>query len=432
MYTPDEIKPIYIPPETFMDAESPEEAGFMGKQVIAGGNVPTFTNLPQQTNSNQIYTDMTYKPPSSEPSKEELELMNKTLRFKEIMAENLAKKFGGDYTKVDPVQEAERAKWKFIENQRQAFQTTGDVEKNKNLGKTAEAIYEQTLQTEASKKQAFTNVLSDSMNRFQQELARKESTTAEETRYQRNVKTEQDKYQRGLRMDEATKIGDAIMKGDQPPELSGFGMAKIAPQVRAYLAERGFDLTTATQDWSAMKKYVSSLNSTQQVRLKQATTFSYDSLKIIEDLAKQWDGGNFPILNKVNLLAAKQGAYGKDASMIATKLDAQIADLTSELGTVYKGGNSSTDESLKLAAQNLKSEWSREVLQANIEQVRTNLGIRLNSIKHTTIGGISDNSIYNDMKPKDEQSTSKTVVEKRVTKDGKTIVKYNDGTFGYE
>jgi hypothetical protein len=158
-------------------------------------------------------------------------------------------------------------------------------------------------------------------------------------------------------------------------------MAKVAPQVRAYLADKGFDLTTAEQDYNATKKYLGSLNSTQQVRLRQATTFAYDSLDIIEKLGKEWDAGRFAPLNWVNLQAAKTGVYGKEAAKISTKLDAQIADLTSELGTVYKGGNSSTDESLKLAAQNLKSQWDYDVLVSNIDQIRANLKIRQNSMK---------------------------------------------------
>ncbi len=201
--------------------------------------------------------------------------------------------------------------------------------------------------------------------------------------------------------DKAAKIGDAIISGVQPPEVGGFGLAKVAPQVRAYLADKGFDLTAATSDWLAVKKYVSSMNSTQQVRLKQATKFSYDSLDIIQNLATQWDAGNFPLLNSANLVLASQGAYGKDAAKIATKLQAQIADLTSELGTVYKGGNSSTDESLKLAAQNLKANWNKDVLIANIDQVRQNLGIRLNSLKHTSIGALSTGSKYGRLSPEE-------------------------------
>ena len=181
--------------------------------------------------------------------------------------------------------------------------------------------------------------------------------------------------------DEVKKIGDAIIAHQQPPEISGFGMAKIAAPLKAYLAEKGFDLTTANLDYLAQKKYMATLNGAQQVRLRQATDFAYSSLDKVEELAKLWQGGNYAPLNKVNLIAAKNGAYGPEAASIATRLDTQIADLTSELGTVYKGGNSSTDESLKLAAKNLQSDWSEKVILDVVPLIRYNLDIRKNSQK---------------------------------------------------
>ena len=126
------------------------------------------------------------------------------------------------------------------------------------------------------------------------------------------------------------------------------------------------------------------MNGTQQVRLQQAVIFSYDSLSIIDQLNKEWAGGGFPILNKVNLTLAMNGIYGANAQSLATRFNAQINDLTSELGTVYKGGNSSTDESLKLAAGNLNSSWSQKTLTDAINLARMNLQIRKNSIAQST------------------------------------------------
>lgn len=190
----------------------------------------------------------------------------------------------------------------------------------------------------------------------------------------------------------AKRIGDAIIKGDQPPQISGFGMSKITPQIKDYLATQGFDLTSAESDWIATKKHVQSMNSTQQLRLMQAVTFTRESIPIIRELATEWDAGGFAPLNSVNLLAARNGVYGKQAMSVATRMEAQIADLTSELGTVYKGGNSSTDESLKLAAENIKAKWSAEVLSDNLDQIERNLQLRENSMKHSIPKAMSGKS----------------------------------------
>lgn len=178
--------------------------------------------------------------------------------------------------------------------------------------------------------------------------------------------------------DEPKLIAGAIMNGDQPPDLTG--LYKQGAHVRAELAKQGYNLTDAKEDWQAQQKYIATLNGPQQVRLRQAVDFAFHSLPIIKGLAQEWKAGNYPALNSVQLEAAKHGAMGQDAQRIATQLSSQIADMTSELGTVYKGGNSSTDESLRLAGENLKANWSEETLLAGIELVGKNLQIRRNSI----------------------------------------------------
>jgi hypothetical protein len=168
--------------------------------------------------------------------------------------------------------------------------------------------------------------------------------------------------------------------GSIPPILP----SRASREYTALMAEahrQGVNLVKLNEDWNATQKYLSTLNGQQQVRLRQAVAFTKESLPLVEDLAKQWDAGRFPLLNKANLALAKNGAFGQGAASIATKLDAQISDLTSELGTVYKGGNSSTDESLALAAKNLSSNWSKQTLLDNVTQIRKNLAIRENSIR---------------------------------------------------
>jgi hypothetical protein len=172
-------------------------------------------------------------------------------------------------------------------------------------------------------------------------------------------------------------IAAAIIKGEQPPVVQS---RTLEGPVRAALAAQGYDLTKATQDWKATERYLSTLNGPGQVRLRQAVDFAYESLGLVKDLAEQWKGGRFPLLNKVSLEAAKQGAMGPDAQAIATKLDSQIVEMQSELSVVYRGGNSPTDESLKQAAKVLQSNWSLPTLLANVDLLEKNLAIRRNSI----------------------------------------------------
>lgn len=201
---------------------------------------------------------------------------------------------------------------------------------------------------------------------------------------------------------DAKDIADAIQNGDQPPTLTG--LYKNAGPVRAELARRGVPLAKMETDWKATQKYITTLNGSQQVRLRQAITTATDSLSKIESLYGEWQKlaptSGFKVLNHGALIAMKN-VPGR-AGAVATALDAQIADLTSELGNVYMGGNSPTDHSLSLAKQNLSSDWNNETFAEGIKQARLNLGIRTNSIMHAQPAGTSSDSTYY---PKDAPPT---------------------------
>lgn len=176
-------------------------------------------------------------------------------------------------------------------------------------------------------------------------------------------------------------IADAIISGNQPPELKG--MYRHGPGIRKALQDKGYNLTDATLDWESTKKHIATLEGPQQLRMRQAIDNAYHSLDVIDDLSGQWDAGQFPLLTKVRLESAKQGVLGPKAQAIAVQLEAQIADVTSELGNVYMGGNSPTDQSLKLAQNNLSASWSKSTLKSATDLARKNLTIRDNSIKNS-------------------------------------------------
>jgi hypothetical protein len=191
---------------------------------------------------------------------------------------------------------------------------------------------------------------------------------------------------------DAESIAEAIIKGEQPPDLKG--LYRMGPAVRASLAKQGYNLANAQLDWQATQKHIATLNSQQQTRMRQAVDNASHSLDTIETLADQWKGGKFPILNRGRLAAAKGGALGPQAQQIATALEAQIADVTAELANVYMGGNSPTDRAMQLAAHNLSADWTESTLRKLIEQQRQNLQIRSNSMSNVGAQGTSDTNPY--------------------------------------
>jgi hypothetical protein len=198
---------------------------------------------------------------------------------------------------------------------------------------------------------------------------------------------------------DAKAIADAIEKGLQPPDTKG--LFRFGGPVRAELARRGYDLMAANRDWQAVQRHLSTLNGPQQERLRQAVTFTYDSLDVLENLYKEWQKvgkpSGFKALNRASIAVAKN--MPGEVGSVAQALEAQINDLTSELGTVYKGGNSSTDESLRLAAENLKADWNEETFKRQLGLIRKNLQIRKNSIFSSQAVGVREGSPYTPQAP---------------------------------
>ena len=196
--------------------------------------------------------------------------------------------------------------------------------------------------------------------------------------------------------DAANDVKEAVagMKdGTIPPQLPG----RATKEYTATLAEahrQGYDLQAAVTDWNATQKHIATLNGQQQTRLQQSINALPELLDSVDALASKWKGGKFPPLNRVNLALAKNGAFGDDVASVARQLDSQIADVTSDLGAVYMGGNTPTDQALQLAGKALSGDWSEKVLHDLVARARSNVAIRSNSIKNTGVAGASANNPY--------------------------------------
>lgn len=191
-----------------------------------------------------------------------------------------------------------------------------------------------------------------------------------------------------------SQTADGIEKGIAPPDMKGLGRLRVP--VQAELAKRGFNLSQANLDWQATQKHLATLNSGGQERLNQAINFVSDTIPVIRHLYNDWQqeagSSGFKLLNKATLATMKQ-LPGK-AGATAQALETQINDFVSELGTVYKGGGTSTDKSLGMAASNLAADWNPETFNAALNLAEKNIAIRKNSVASSQVHGASGGNPY--------------------------------------
>jgi hypothetical protein len=218
-----------------------------------------------------------------------------------------------------------------------------------------------------------------------------------------------------------------MREGTIPPILPG----RATKEYVGMLAEsrrQGYDLARAATDWAATQKHLATMNGAQQLRLNQAINSLPEMLDIVDGLAQKWKGGQFPILNRANLALAKNGAYGKDVAAVANQLDAEIADVVADLGNVYMGGNSPTEQALQLASKSLKGEWDGAVLRNMVKLAKTNVTIRRNSINATGVAGASSDNPYGFQQP--QQAGPGGGATSGGVADGAPVV-FPDGTTGH-
>jgi len=197
----------------------------------------------------------------------------------------------------------------------------------------------------------------------------------------------------GYSQDDVKLTVQGMKNGSLPPLLPG----RASPSYNAIMAEaqrQGFDLSRAATDWVATQTHVKTLNNAQQTRLNQSINALPDILDTVQALADKWNGGQYPLLNRANLAAAKNGVYGPEVASVATQLEAQIADAAADLGNVYMGGNSPTDYALRLAQTSLSGSWDRKVLTDMVKLAKQNVQVRRNSINNTGVQGASADNLY--------------------------------------
>jgi hypothetical protein len=249
------------------------------------------------------------------------------------------------------------------------------------------AIQELRLQQEKEVRQ-------QQQTRLDQEFKLKEQTLDERTRHDKALEARAAAAAGGGGGGDVKAIVEAIKKGDQPPTLTG--LYKMAAPVRAELSRQGVPIARMETDWKATQRYMATLNGPQQTRLRQDISTVSDSLDKIEGLYDEWEKlaheSGYRVINHATLQTMKQ-LPGR-AGAVAQALDAQIADTTAGLGTIYMGGNSPTDNSLKLAAHSLSADWNDETFREGLKQAHENVKIRENSITHSQPAGVSAESTY--------------------------------------
>lgn len=191
-------------------------------------------------------------------------------------------------------------------------------------------------------------------------------------------------------------VAQSIIEGQVAPDPTGFSRGQwgmIVGEVRKL--DPKFNLMKAGLDYRGVRQYVQTLNQGQQLRLRQNAQNATVTAGYIRDLIQEIRQAAPPrtpvtALNRAQLGAIKNGAYGPAAADAATRLEAQIAAWRLEMANVYSGGYAAQEAHLKEANHLIDPNWSLNRIEAGLGIGERDTNIRLNAVNEAGAMGPSN------------------------------------------
>lgn len=187
--------------------------------------------------------------------------------------------------------------------------------------------------------------------------------------------------------DNVAAISDAIENGDQLADFQS--LYGLAGPVKAELERRGVKVGDLQLNALAEKKFVQTLNSPAQTRLRQIIPSVTDGLDILDSLNNDFQRTGIKAFNKAELEALSNGSGTKEQQEVAAKFVTQLSVLSDEAGSLFMNGNTPTDKSIELFQKIVKGDYNDTTINSAIKQLKVNLNIRKNAIEHTGAVGIN-------------------------------------------
>lgn len=192
----------------------------------------------------------------------------------------------------------------------------------------------------------------------------------------------------------AKGIADAVRAGLQPPDLKG--LYRQGGAVRAQLAQDGFDLSRAQQEWESAHKQILSLNGPQMVRYAGLATSVVNTIDRVKELSQQLQLGGVPIANKAELTAFIQAAGNSEKGQLATKYMTAVGVLQEEMANLVQGGYAPTESAWDLALKQVNGNYGVKQLDASLGEVQRLVRYRLQGIPNfQTLGPNAPNRYFN-------------------------------------
>lgn len=188
----------------------------------------------------------------------------------------------------------------------------------------------------------------------------------------------------------AAQIGEAVIRGDQPPDLKG--LYRQGPGVKAYLAERRFDQSKAITEWNRAQKEVQALNGPQQVRFRQLMNSLPPALDRIKKLSEQMNQSGIGALNAAELRAKIRVWGNSPQGQLATQYLTLIKGIKGEMAQAENGGYAPTESAWKTVFDQIDETYGAKQMGTAVDELQRILKYREHGMNSVGGGMLSPNA----------------------------------------
>lgn len=196
-----------------------------------------------------------------------------------------------------------------------------------------------------------------------------------------------------LPQEDLTAVAEAIKRGDQPADLTGFP-GKERVKIAAMLAKEGFNTTRALQEQRALMTHYQTLNTGERANIRIAADSTSEAIDILEDAAAKWKENGFGTFSWAGIMAAK--ALGGDKAQLAKDVESAVTSVQENLAFLKSGASAPSVRVMDDAVRALNARQSPTDLTATIRRLRQQVATRrgaitsLEAITPTSQAGTAD------------------------------------------
>jgi len=180
-------------------------------------------------------------------------------------------------------------------------------------------------------------------------------------------------------------MAQSLVDGSVAPSMiSAYGGARNRAIADAIKLDPNYNPQNAELKFSAAKKWVTGMNSSQMIRYQGLAGSVVSTINEVSQLAQQMAQSGLQFYNKAKLEVISQTQGNTPAGQLAAQYLAAVNTLKEEFANLAQGGYAPTEAAWGLANSQINANYGVNQLQSSLTEVQRLINYRINALGNTS------------------------------------------------